>query len=229
MTAMAIQHFLQETALGHQLKAEECIYIAPDIPHKKLLGAQYYLPPNIERSEILLVLDDTLFGSAKAGLTLTESGLFYRPDFGSMCYFPFYALKKAEAHLGVLNHDLILNQGIVLNLVQPSRQGITLFAQLLNSFLVQLHGKAQSSSQSEDHSVHEDGAMSIDQACSLLKLDPKQLNRTSLKQAYRKQIADFHPDLYQQLPTAVQVLLIEHAQKLNQARDLLQDELTTSE
>ncbi|MDC4599412.1 molecular chaperone DnaJ, partial [Acinetobacter baumannii] len=39
--------------------------------------------------------------------------------------------------------------------------------------------------------------------------------------AYRKKMAEFHPDKYQTLPESVQQLIEQQAQQLNQARAVL--------
>ncbi|MHA3060656.1 J domain-containing protein [Acinetobacter sp. ANC 4636] len=62
-------------------------------------------------------------------------------------------------------------------------------------------------------------------ACQLLDLQPHQLNSSSLQTAYRRKIAEFHPDQYQSLPQAVRQLIEQQAQQLNQARDLLRSYL----
>jgi methyl coenzyme M reductase gamma subunit len=49
------------------LRASDNIYFAPAIPYKKLQGAMSY-SQGIHPDEILMLIDDTVFGSAKAGL-----------------------------------------------------------------------------------------------------------------------------------------------------------------
>lgn len=223
MAQITFQHFLQQTVLRHHLKAQLGIYITPDIPYKKRLGAQYYLPEQINHSAILLLVDDTVFGSAKAGLVVTDMGLYYRADFESMSHYPFQMLQSIEAKLGLINHDLILNHQIQLDFTQLSSPSIQILAQVLNAFLQQLH----------DHDEHKQyvdrDAMSVVHACKLFELQPEQLNSLTLKQAYRKKIAIFHPDQYHNLPLAVQELIADHAQQLNQAREVLQEWIRYSE
>jgi hypothetical protein len=59
-------------------------------------------------------------------------------------------------------------------------------------------------------------------ACELLDITPEQLDRPSLTLAYRRKMADFHPDQYQQLPPAVRQLIEQQAQQINQARSCLE-------
>lgn len=59
-------------------------------------------------------------------------------------------------------------------------------------------------------------------ACELLDITPEQLDRPSLTLAYRRKMADFHPDQYHQLPSAVRQLIEQQAQQINQARSCLE-------
>jgi preprotein translocase subunit Sec63 len=59
------------------------------------------------------------------------------------------------------------------------------------------------------------------QACKLLEIQPELLSEQTLQAAYRKKMADFHPDKYQSLPESVRQLIEQQAQQLNQARAVL--------
>jgi DNA-directed RNA polymerase subunit F len=59
------------------------------------------------------------------------------------------------------------------------------------------------------------------QACQLLEIQPEVLSEQTLQAAYRKKMADFHPDKYQSLPESVQQLIEQQAQQINQARVVL--------
>ena len=63
------------------------------------------------------------------------------------------------------------------------------------------------------------------QACKLLDLQPKVLSEQILQSAYRKKMAEFHPDKYQNLPDSVRQLIENQAQQLNEARALLKSYL----
>ncbi|MFH4214307.1 molecular chaperone DnaJ, partial [Acinetobacter baumannii] len=53
------------------------------------------------------------------------------------------------------------------------------------------------------------------EACKLLELQPELLSEQSLQVAYRKKMADFHPDKYQTLHESVRQLIEQQAQHLN--------------
>lgn len=73
-----------------------------------------------------------------------------------------------------------------------------------------------------DHTKHQDKDKIV-WACNILGLQFKDLNKNQISLAYRSKIKDFHPDRNQNVTPAVQQLLIEKAQHLNQARDILFD------
>ena len=55
---------------------EDSIYTAPDIPDKKLKNALRSFAPGVEPKDVLLLADDTVFGSAKEGLIITRDAVY---------------------------------------------------------------------------------------------------------------------------------------------------------
>ncbi|WP_409070630.1 DnaJ family molecular chaperone [Acinetobacter sp. V91_13] len=332
------------------LRASDNIYFAPAIPYKKLQGAMSYLPQGIHPDEILMLIDDTVFGSAKAGLCVTATGLFYKESFGDEVTYLFKNIHHVEAEIGVINHGIVLNRmetltftqldkGIVRTLAeflnevcqsQASQLGqqipnakpfIHLYTYFMLGYRGEWHDKAREvmatifdrdifkatdkqylihfmqSNQRQDlyEIVDElksislelplqirmmclDDAMGIivlrhfpdtnwvlefapvcqalnvseqmaeslinkyeqyfsytvntkqskpkltveqQHACEILDIQPESLTEQSLQSAYRKKMAEFHPDKYQNLPESVRQLIESQAQQLNQARAIL--------
>jgi len=52
------------------------IYVKPNIPSKKLKGAINSYAYDVDPNEVLVLLDDTIFGGAKEGLILTKNSMF---------------------------------------------------------------------------------------------------------------------------------------------------------
>lgn len=67
------------------------------------------------------------------------------------------------------------------------------------------------------------------QACKLLDIQPNSLTEQTLQIAYRKKMAEFHPDKYQNLPESVRQLIESQAQQLNEARAVLKAIWTITE
>lgn len=378
MSPLTLKAFLQQSPLSFALQGQSSIYVSPNIPYKKFLGAQSYLPQHVQVDEVLILIDDTVFGSAKIGLCITSEGLYYKADFEEPIYCSLAQLRSIQVETGFLNQSLLLNQQSKLNFTQPDRQGIQTVANVLNAFIQQssnsqtgplnqnksgnrdeflaqvplwissslaLHlyiASFQTGEICSDHQalisayfsrvgeearqycldhlldqpvrsfgqitqqlrqaeptydygykcitldlvlrlmflngyesddllrmydeisfalkVSDDDATQIvvkvvseieeaaqpnrqqqseyqhdqffdlnaeqQKACQLLDLSKDDLNMMSIKKAYRKKIAEFHPDQYQQLPESVRLLIEQQAQQLNQARDILEKLLT---
>lgn len=355
---MTLQQRLQNSQWRSLLSGADNIYFAPHIPVKKLQGAMTYISAAIRPQDIVMLIDDTVFGSAKDGLCLTETELFFKEGFGEVYQFLFMQIQRVEADLGIINHGLLINgthtlnfsqldkgtvralAGLLNELCQPpqqqqqtqthqkekvqlnvmhylfayfityptgqwsqaSRMALTdYFAKLKNpdvnqsiAYLIQqplytdyedlLHGLAElkvemsyearmqmieslvyvmalgqiDQEQAQRFMVqlcrvtgvspavwadlvdavyggmqqdgqHADVPLTDEQnqACKLLDISPEQLSEQSLQTAYRKKMAEFHPDQYQQLPEAVRQLIEQQAQQLNQARSILKDYLNT--
>ncbi|MDC5521934.1 molecular chaperone DnaJ [Acinetobacter baumannii] len=337
------------------LRASENIYFAPAIPYKKLQGAMSYLPQGIHPDDILMLIDDTVFGSAKAGLCLTATTLFYKESFGEEATYVLNLIHRVDDDIGVINHGIVLNRMDTLNFTQLDKGMVRTLASFLNEVcqgeretyrsppqidaelkvLIDLFAyfitfstgqwNARLKEAVSDHFtklnnaavhqyvekllseqmlfVYEDllhrladlkdklaynlrremieqlvYAMALGnveqnqadlfmthlcrvtnvsravlpdlvkiiyqclpgemnqkkasdltneqlQACKLLEIQPEVLTEQTLQIAYRKKMAEFHPDKYQNLPESVRQLIEQQAQQLNEARAVLKSYL----
>ncbi|MDV8151892.1 molecular chaperone DnaJ [Acinetobacter pittii] len=337
------------------LRASDNIYFAPAIPYKKLQGAMSYLPQGIHPDEILMLIDDTVFGSAKAGLCITATGLFYKESFGDEAAYLFKNIHHAEADIGVINHGIVLNRMETLTFTQLDKATVRTLASFLNEVcqgqkethqplpqidaelkvLIDLFAyfitfgtgqwNARSKEAVSDHftklnnaaepqyveklvnqqmlfdyeellhrladlkdklaynfrremieqlvyamalgnveqnqadlfmthlcrvsnvskavfpdlvkiiyqclakEMNQEKASDLTneqlEACKLLEIQPEVLSEQTLQSAYRKKMAEFHPDKYQTLPESVRQLIESRAQQLNQARAVLKSYL----
>lgn len=357
--------FIRQFKSKADLIACEQIYLMPNIPYKKLQGANTYLPMAIKQDELVLILDDTVFGSAKVGVSCTTHVLFYKAIFEDLKAFYFEDITHVEYQSGVLSQNIILNQQHELSFTQLDQVSVRALAELIHDYARSLQKNdpsvAQSPTRTEeipkktqilihyysylhlkqqqhwdiesvvwmrqvfvacseqvkrymeaqmqeatihpysslmqalvniqhefdlqeklhivedamqamclnhysDHVFHHDlndlqkalqlSDAAIDHvvdlilkyqpdiqqyftdvdtdvnlpaeimaACQCLDIAPAQLSMDVLKRAYRKKIADFHPDQYQNLPQAVKTMIEQQAQEINQARQLIQQYL----
>ncbi|MDC4764119.1 J domain-containing protein [Acinetobacter baumannii] len=348
---MSIQERIQQSQWVPLLRGSDNIYFAPVIPNKKLQGAMSYLPHGVNLDEVLMLIDDTVFGSAKVGMCLTAKGLFYKESFEDEQAYLFEHIQQVEADIGILTNSILINGHDELNFSQLDKDAIRALASFLNEccqgkqatkqtnvnidaemqimidlftyFITFSAGKwnARSKEAVSDHftklndkAVHQyvekllNEQMRFDyedllhrladlkdklaynfrremieqlvyamalgqveqdqadlfmthlcrvsnvsravfpdlvkiiyqclagemnqkkvsdlnneqlQACQLLDIPPYSLTEQTLQVAYRKKMAEFHPDKYQTLPESVQQLIEQQAQQLNQARAVL--------
>ncbi|HCW3748809.1 MULTISPECIES: J domain-containing protein [Acinetobacter calcoaceticus/baumannii complex] len=348
---MSISERIQQSQWVPLLRGSDNIYFSPVIPNKKLQGAMSYLPHGVNPNEVLVLIDDTVFGSAKVGMCLTAKGLFYKASFEDEQAYLFEHIQQIEADIGILTNSILINghdelsfsqldKGVIRTLVaflnelcqgkQTIKQTnvnidaemqimIDLFAYFITFSAGQWNARSKEAvsdhfTKLNDKAVHqyvekllkeqtrfdyEDllhrladvkddlaynfrremieqlvyamalGQVEQDQAdlfmthlcrvtnvskavlpelvkivyqcmtgemnqkkvtdltkeqlqaCQLLEIQPEVLTEQTLQAAYRKKMADFHPDKYQSLPESVQQLIEQQAQQLNQARAVL--------
>ncbi|WP_424895380.1 J domain-containing protein [Acinetobacter junii] len=370
---MDFNQFKQQFAQLALLQADPNIYVAPQIPMNKILGAMSYLPAQTHAEEVLVLVDETVFGQGKNGLCLTDQGIYFKEAFASANAYPLKSISSVGYSMGLLSKHLVINGTVKVSLAQPEKAGIRLLADFLNQYCA--FAKAQTQTDTSDF-IHENQqqtqsqdtianlqpimklyaylllgwrgewsqstrtlmtqlfdrdlvhpndqqflkqmmqqnhpfdffdildeitliqhslppslslalleevlvlmnkrnfdaettrshffqistAFNVEQqtafailtkypaytdtqakqhapqssipihqltpvqlaACELLDITPEQLDRPSLTLAYRRKMADFHPDQYQQLPPAVRQLIEQQAQQINQARSCLE-------
>lgn len=372
---MDFNQFKQQFAQLALLQADPNIYVAPQIPMNKILGAMSYLPAQTQAEEVLVLVDETVFGQGKNGLCLTDQGIYFKEAFASANAYPLKSIRSVGYSMGLLSKHLVINGTVKVSLAQPEKAGIRLLADFLNQYCA--FAKAQTQTQTDTSEfTHQDQqqtqsqdtianlqpimklyaylllgwrgewsqstrtlmtqlfdrdlvhpndqqflkqmmqqnhpfdffdildeitliqhslppsfslalleevlvlmnkrnfdvetarshffqistAFNVEQqtafailakypaytdtqakqhtkassipihqltpvqlaACELLDITPEQLDRPSLTLAYRRKMADFHPDQYQQLPSAVRQLIEQQAQQINQARSCLE-------
>ncbi|WP_442838753.1 J domain-containing protein [Acinetobacter baumannii] len=352
---MSISDRIQQSHWVPLLRSNDNIYFAPVIPNKKLQGAMTYLPHGINLNDVLMLIDDTVFGSAKAGMCLTAKGIFYKASFEDEQAYLFEHIQQVETDIGILTSSILINGQDELNFTQLDKGVVRTLVAFLKECCQGLHGRRQGADQKlvkidaemqimidlftyfitysagqwntrskeavSDHFTklndkavyqyvekllneqtcfdYEDllhrladmkdkfaynfrremieqlvYAMALGQveqeqadlfmthlcrvtnvsravfpdlvkiiyqclaeeqnnkkapdlnneqrqACQLLEIQPELLSEQTLQAAYRKKMADFHPDKYQSLPEPVRQLIEQQAQQLNQARAVL--------
>lgn len=75
--------------------------------------------------------------------------------------------------------------------------------------------------QSHSNNGQASNSAAYEWACSVLGLEPHDITPERVQKAYRSKIKEYHPDKHQNLPEAIQQLLHEKTQEVNEARDLL--------
>lgn len=75
--------------------------------------------------------------------------------------------------------------------------------------------------QSHSNNGQASNSAAYEWACSVLGLEPHDVTPERVQKAYRSKIKEYHPDKHQNLPEAIQQLLHEKTQEVNEAREIL--------
>lgn len=73
------------------------VYARPNIPRRTLEGAIFSRAPGVPSGEVIVILDDALFGGAKEGLLVTSDAIYCKQKFESPRRMAFKALKQVES------------------------------------------------------------------------------------------------------------------------------------
>lgn len=109
------------------------IFFNPNIPNKKLNNAiKSYA--NINNETVLCLIDDTVFGSAKVGLILTDRAIYMKDSIEKNKLFcPLKNIKNVLFKNLFLSKRLIFNQTMQIDFTQPSKKSISLFAKMIQN------------------------------------------------------------------------------------------------
>ncbi|MCT9253887.1 J domain-containing protein [Acinetobacter baumannii] len=129
---MSISDRIQQSQWVPLLRSSDNIYFAPVIPNKKLQGAMSYLPHGVSPNDILMLIDDTVFGSAKVGMCLTAKGLFYKASFEDEKAYLFEHIQKVEADIGMITSSILINGQNELSFSQLDKGVIRALVAFLN-------------------------------------------------------------------------------------------------
>lgn len=80
------------------------------IPPRKLNNAITTYATQVSPEDVLLLYDNTVFGSAKDGLLLTQEGVYWRNDSGEADRLRFDEIRKVDVLKYALSSGLVLNQ-----------------------------------------------------------------------------------------------------------------------
>lgn len=72
------------------------VYTYPHIPVKKLMSAISAYAPAIDPRDVLVLLDDTVFGGAREGMIVTRDGLYAKQKFGDPRHIHWRTIRKVE-------------------------------------------------------------------------------------------------------------------------------------
>lgn len=114
---------------------ENSIFIAPDIPEKKAMGAINAYAIDTKYDNIIILIDDTAFGSGKCGIVVTDYFLYAKEDFESALKIDIRDIEHFSVKSGILSSELLVDGQKIISLTQPSRKALECIAEILNEHL----------------------------------------------------------------------------------------------
>lgn len=131
LSAEQVDSIMQMTlSLAERLGLER-VYVRPHIPKKKLSAALESYGANMSADEVLVLIDDTLFGGAKEGVLMGESKLAVKMVFDSPRLFFWRHLDS----LAVEKSDLFVNSRKVGAFTQVGEKELGEFFSVINEAL----------------------------------------------------------------------------------------------
>lgn len=131
---MDFNQFKQQFQQIELLQADPAIFLTPQIPMNKILGAMSYLPPQTKPEEVLVLVDETVFGHGKNGLCLTTQGIYFKEAFANANVYPMKAITSVGYSMGMLSKHLVINGTVKVTLAQTEKAGLRLLADFLNQY-----------------------------------------------------------------------------------------------
>jgi hypothetical protein len=98
---------IQELLGGY---ADSRLYLAPNIPPRKLKNAISKYAPQVTPEDVLLLYDNTILGSAADGLCLTLSGVYWYNTWGTPGQISYMDIQKVEAQDALIGTNIVINE-----------------------------------------------------------------------------------------------------------------------
>ena len=188
---MDFNQFKQQFPQLDLLQADPAIFLAPQIPMNKILGAMSYLPPQTKPEQVLILVDETVFGHGKNGLCLTTQGIYFKEAFANANVYPMKAITSVGYAMGMLSKQLVINGTVKVTLAQPEKAGLRLLADFLNQY------------------------------CALYKTQTNSLSSASTQQQYQQSQPTTIPNLQPIIKLYAYLLLGWRGEWSNQVRALM--------
>lgn len=106
-------------SIGEIGKADK-IYIKPRIPRDKARNAILSYAEDLDYDDIVVLIDDTVFGNSKNGLIVTEEAIIGKESFTDPFYFSLSKKPDVFAKKGFTSVTLYINDQKVISFTQPS-------------------------------------------------------------------------------------------------------------
>lgn len=113
------------------------IHIKPSIPRDKAMNAINTYAGYLTYDDIVILIDDTVFGSCKEGVIFTNEAMIVKKAFESVVYRELNKIKNLGFRKGFLGHYIIL-EGNEISLTQTSAEDIQYLVEKCNEYIASL-------------------------------------------------------------------------------------------
>lgn len=121
----------------------EKVFIKPNIPPKKLEKAiASFGGSEVKMDDVLILLDDTLFGSAKDGVILTKDTIFLKPNMQKKNHVILSNINTIEVK-GLINSSLVINGTNIPAFTQISKSALIEFSKFILECMEELKQRAE--------------------------------------------------------------------------------------
>lgn len=110
------------------------VFIYPNIPSKKLTNAIKSYAGDIMPDDVMVLLDDTLFGSASEGLIATKDKLYFKEIFEKSNFVKLDNIKSINVD-GVVYANLIINGMRMIKFTQINIESLSRFVNFIETYL----------------------------------------------------------------------------------------------
>lgn len=124
---------------------EEKIFFAPRIPEAKLANAVKAYAPAVKPADVLVLLDETVWGSAKDGLLLAKQGLFCHEMLTAPGAIPLYDIQNIHAQ----KKDIYVNKIKFFGCTVLDKEHIEPFGKMLGEIVDLLQGKCGTATEAQ--------------------------------------------------------------------------------
>lgn len=131
LTDEQVTHVAQTVLSAAQRLAPERVFVQPHIPPKKLQAALASYGGSLAAEDVLVLIDDTLFGSAKEGLLLGRQTFALKMVFDT----PRLFFWRHTQELHIEKRDLFVNSRKIGNLTQLGSKELAPFFNAINQVL----------------------------------------------------------------------------------------------
>jgi hypothetical protein len=135
----SLQEYIQNSEYAFTIQGDSSIFVKPHIPASKLAGvmSSYVNQTVVNPQDIIVLVDDTLFGGAREGFVLTEDMLYAKEPFSSAQCVQFKQIKTFTMGREFFSTCLFVNGTKVQALTQPSKESMMALCQVVNDYLKQ--------------------------------------------------------------------------------------------